>query len=436
MSLLGTRDFSDIIDTEKVIVAGLVKSELGRDTVLQKLKEDHIYDPDIKRIFSTALNLYITGVEFDKNILSAELSKRQKIVLEDCAEKEFSESSLGRLCDKVIEQAKLRDIYMLADEVRYSISDNENDYDKIMGKLHDGVMAISNNHTDAGIMTPADMFDKVMEEIANPNREGIKTHLRCVDNLIGKLPKGAMVVLAARPGFGKSTLGLNICVDNALENIPTLFMSLEMSEEELMMRMLARHCRVNLSKITLGRADKRDMEKLRGAKELFGRMPFHFQSISSLSVPEIKAKARKVNMQTDGKLGLVVVDYIQLMEASGSDGTRNETVAAFSRGLKQLAMEMHIPVIGISQLSRDVEKRESKRPQLSDLRDSGAIEQDANMVFFLYKKGYYTNAEEDENDLDIIIAKNRNGPTGQFKLYNEVQYQNIRDIETTKETNF
>ena len=430
-----TRDFNGIVDVEKIVIAAVLKSERSRDNVLQKLQTKNFYDPKAQVAFETALFLYISGITIDKNTVLSEIKRKEhKAFIEDCFTITFAESSIDHLCNKIREESQIRDINSLAQDIALQIDDPKSSYEEIVDNLHEKVTQVITDHDDKKIVTPADLFDKVFEEIKNrkpgERPKGVKSSLESVDNIIGILPKKDVILMAGRPGHGKTQLGVQTCMEAARSGIPTLFLSLEMSEEELLKRMMANMAEVNLSKIRLERPDDKEMERLSKSRALLELMPFYFQSISSLSVAEVKAKARQVDIMTKGNLGLIAVDYIQLMgDSTNTTANRNDVVGALSRGLKEVAMSMDIPVLALCQLNREIERRENKKPLLSDLRDSGTLEQDASIIMFLYREFLYNNKEEDRNKLEVHIAKHRNGPLGTVRVYNQPQFMKITDNE-------
>ena len=430
-----TRSFESIVDVEKIIIAAVLKSERSRDEILQNLQTKNLYSVDAKIVFETALFLYVSGITIDKNTVLSELkNKEHKEFVEDCYPIKFAESSIVHLCSKIREDSQIRDINDLAKDINLQIDDPKSSYEEIVENLHQKVTQVITEHDDKKIVTPADLFDEIFEEISNrkpgEKPKGIKSSLRAVDDIIGILPKKDLILLAGRPGHGKTQLGVQMCIEAAKSGTPTLFISLEMSEREIMNRLLANMAEVSLTKIRLEKPDDKELERISKSRALLELMPFYFQSISTLSVAEVKAKARQIDILTKGNLGLIAVDYIQLMgDSTNVSANRNELVGSFSRGLKEVAMNMDLPVLGLCQLNREIERRENKKPLLSDLRDSGTLEQDASIILFLYREFLYNSKEEDRNKLEVHIAKQRNGPLGTVRVFNQPQFMKITDEE-------
>jgi replicative DNA helicase len=231
------------------------------------------------------------------------------------------------------------------------------------------------------------------------------------------LQRSDLIILAARPAMGKTTLVTNLAYNVAsIGKQPVLFFSLEMSKEQLVDRMLSDASGVNAWNIRTGNLSDDDFSKLSEAMGEMAEAPIYIDDTPGLSVLEMRTKARRA--AHDAPLGLIIVDYLQLMQGSGrSDGNRVQEVSEISRGLKLIAREMNVPVIALSQLSRSVESRSPQVPMLADLRESGSIEQDADIVMFIYREAYYNPETERENITDLIIAKHRNGPVGKVELY-------------------
>ncbi len=263
-----------------------------------------------------------------------------------------------------------------------------------------------------------DSFDRMEELHRNKGAlRGVRTGYRDLDNMTAGLQRSDLIILAARPAMGKTTLVTNLAYNVAtIAKQPVLFFSLEMSKEQLVDRMLADASGVDAWNIRTGNLSDDDFSKLSDAMGEMAEAPIYIDDTPGVSVLEMRTKARRAAHEQP--LGLIIVDYLQLMQGSGkSDGNRVQEVSEISRGLKLIARELNVPVIALSQLSRSVESRSPQVPQLSDLRESGSIEQDADIVMFIYREAYYNPDTDRDNITDLIIAKHRNGPTGKVELY-------------------
>ena len=264
-------------------------------------------------------------------------------------------------------------------------------------------------------------FEQIEERHANKGSlMGVSTGYYDLDSYTSGLQKSDLLILAARPSMGKTSFCLNMLSHIALrENLPVLMFSLEMSKEQLVQRILCSEAEIDAQRIRTGNITEKDFQKLSVAMGKLGDAPIYIDDTPGMSVMELRAKARKLMVETDGQLGLIVIDYLQLMESrSGGHHSDNrvQEISAISRGLKSIARELKVPVMALSQLSRAVESRQDKKPMLSDLRESGSIEQDADIVMFIYRDEYYNKETEKPGTADIIIAKQRNGPVGEVTL--------------------
>ena len=246
-----------------------------------------------------------------------------------------------------------------------------------------------------------------------------------LDELTNGLQKSDLIILAARPSMGKTAFVLNIIANVALKSkVPVAMFSLEMSRDQLVKRMMCSEAEIDSQRLSSGNMQNKDWEKLANVVEEFADAPIYIDDTAGCTLTDIRAKCRRLAMEEKG-LGLVVIDYLQLINSVSSISDRNQEISAISRGLKILARELNVPIIALSQLSRKLEDRKDKRPMLSDLRDSGAIEQDADIVMFIHRDDYYQQGNDEDEVIekpdtkgksDIIIAKQRNGPTGDFQL--------------------
>jgi replicative DNA helicase len=264
--------------------------------------------------------------------------------------------------------------------------------------------------------------------------EGIRTHFKDLDEQTNGLQKGGLVVLAARPSMGKTAFALSIAQNVALrgDGRAVMVFSLEMPAVQLALRMLCSEARVDMNRVRSGQLNERDFERLANAAGRMAEAPMVIDDEPDLTLNELRSKCRKV-IALHGSLGLIVIDYLQLMSGSkggGGNENRQQEISAISRGLKQIARELDVPVIVLSQLSRAVEQRPNHRPMLSDLRESGAIEQDADIVMFIYRDEYYNKETDQQGIAEIIIGKQRNGPTGTVKLQFHSQHVRFNDLVT------
>ncbi len=262
------------------------------------------------------------------------------------------------------------------------------------------------------------LIDRVQELHDNGAEEvtGVRTGFYDLDRMTAGLQKGDLIVLAARPSMGKTAFALNIAEHVAVqEGLPVLVFSMEMGASQLALRLVGSLGRIDQQRLRTGKLDSGEWERLTDAVERLGQVQLYIDETAALTNAELRARARRMARQF-GTLGLIVIDYLQLMSGSGSDENRATELGEISRGLKALAKELQCPVIALSQLNRSVESRNDKRPMMSDLRESGAIEQDADIIMFIYRDDYYNKDSKEPGVSEIVIGKQRNGPVGTVKL--------------------
>jgi replicative DNA helicase len=265
------------------------------------------------------------------------------------------------------------------------------------------------------------LLDRVDELDKNGAEEvtGVRTGFYDLDRMTAGLQKGDLIVLAARPSMGKTALALNMAEHVAVEEgLPVAVFSMEMGASQLALRLVGSLGRIDQSNLRTGRLRDDEWERLPGAAHKLAQAPVFIDETAALNPAELRARARRLARQYGGTLGLIVVDYLQLMSGSGggSEENRATVLGEISRGLKGLAKELQCPVIALSQLNRSVETRTDKRPMMSDLRESGAIEQDADLIMFIYRDDYYNKDSKEPGVAEIVLAKQRNGPVGTVKL--------------------
>jgi len=251
---------------------------------------------------------------------------------------------------------------------------------------------------------------------------GTPSGFRDIDGLTGGFQPGNLIVIAARPSMGKSALVANMAENASLKGYPVALFSLEMSESELAQRFVASQASIRGEELRRGRVPESKWPKILSACQRLGEARLWIDDSSDTSVLDVRAKARRLHHQVEGGLGLIIIDYLQLMRPEGRVESRVEQVGQISRGLKGLARELNVPVVALSQLSRAVEQRHEKKPILSDLRESGQLEQDADLVMFIYREEYYDKDSERPGEADILIAKHRNGPVGEVVLTFRKEY--------------
>ena len=302
------------------------------------------------------------------------------------------------------------------------------------------ILDITRSRTDGDFKSGKEVFDAAVKKIEQIEESGnaitgVRTRYSQLDAMTAGLQRSDMILLAARPSMGKSALALNIALNSAtVSQGACAIFSLEMPAEQLANRMLSAKAKVDGQKIRKGQLNENEWQKVREANQELKSQNIFFDDTPGLKVSDMYAKCRK--LKQDYGLYLIIIDYIQLIQATGGGESRQQEVSDISRKIKAMARELDVPIIALSQLSRSVEKRDDKRPMLSDLRESGSLEQDADIVMFIYREDYYKKAEErneEREDVELIIAKHRNGPIGTVKLAFEKNFNAFYSISNNSE---
>ena len=425
---------------QSVLGAVLLKPETLTDLV-EIIRPEMFYTRQNAQIYSEMLRLFTSDQTIDfVTLLDAVISDgvfpsadEAKVYLTGLAETVPSISNVKAYAQIVQEKYLVRQLMGVAKDILQDAGD-EPDADLLLENAEQRIYEIRSGR-DSSALTPlsSSMVETLtnLQKISGPDADkykGIPTGFRLLDTVLTGLGRGDLIILAARPGMGKTAIALNICLNVAKTYEKTVaFFSLEMSREQLVMRLLSTESFVENQKLTTGHLDEEDWGKLSIASSALSQTDIRVDDNPAITVAEINAKCRRLD-----NLGLVLIDYLQLMTAAapGKSGDNRVTVFSdISRALKIMAKELNVPVICLSQLSRANESRTDKRPMLSDLRESGAIEQDADSVMFLYRDEYYNPNTQDKNIAECIVAKNRHGETGTVKLQWRPQFFTFSDLE-------
>lgn len=338
------------------------------------------------------------------------------------------------------DKAVLRRLISASSQITEFGYDEETELSETLDKAEQSLFAVSqkflkNKFTPVrDVLTEAfDRIDKIHKDKDKGALRGVPSGFRDLDNITAGFQKSDLLILAARPSMGKTSFCLNLAENAAIdEKIPVAIFSLEMSKEQLVDRLLSSQAGVDSWKLRTGNLSDDDFPKIGYAMGVLSEAPIFIDDTAGLNVMEVRAKARRLQMEHG--LGMIIIDYLQLMEGrSRGDGNRVQEISEISRSLKGLARELQVPIIALSQLSRAVEHRDNKRPQLSDLRESGSIEQDADLVMFLYRDEYYDPESERKGITEVLIKKHRNGPTGAVELFFNPAQMRFADLETKRD---
>ena len=416
------------LEAEKALLGILLMGEEEDwDEVAGFLKPEDFFQPAHKTIFSHIQNLYKKGQSADPVTVANSLKKQEGLdqvggagYLSDLIHQLASKANIKAYAEITVEKAMLRKVINKSEEfIQKAYKEDYSKIEHFMDYLESEVFKLADHKADnelvpikgllqTGIKKLEDLFHKKID------LTGLSSSFPELDNITSGFQPSELIVLAARPSMGKTALSLNFALHNALQKKKVAFFSLEMSKESVLMRLLSSLSRINLSQIMSGQVQEKRWSDLLQAAARLNSAQFFIDDSSPLSPYEIRSKARRLKSKEG--LDLIVVDYLQLMQLPEKKENREREVSEMSRLLKSFSKELEIPIITLSQLNRGVEARSNRRPILSDLRESGAIEQDADLIMMLYRESYYDEGEENNNTAELIINKHRNGPTGNVKL--------------------
>lgn len=417
------------IEAEKALLGCMLLDEETRLSILEFVKKDFFYDSAHQHIFSSIATLFEKGKKCDLITLSHQLKQDGKLeevggaeylteILELIPSAAFGEEYAKIVRDKYI----LRSLATNATQIVSEVFNERQDVESLLDKAETLIFEVSQNKIQKEAVPIKELVKENLELFEKIHLQkhaitGIPTGFIDLDDKTTGLQPSDLIIIASRPAMGKTALACNIALNISLghEKKPVLIFSMEMSKHQVVQRMLCTQAKMNLFDLRKGYLSDDSMGKLLQAAGSLEESPIFIDDTPALNSFEIRTRARRLKSRED--IQLVIVDYLQLMRGTGRAENRQQEITQISASLKALAKELNIPVIAISQLSRAVEQRGGdKKPQLSDLRESGAIEQDADIVLLLYRESYYNDEVEDKRTAEVIIAKQRNGPTGTIKL--------------------
>jgi len=423
------------IEAEQMLIGGILLDERGFDDIAGMVYEQHFYRKEHQIIYNHINRLKLIKRNIDAVTIAESLKDNDQ--LETIGGYDYlinlvnSTTGIGNLvsyANIVRERYILRELINASNYIADSAySPKGRNVDEVLDQSEQKIFNIKDlNKNSKNFFEMKMLLTQVVEKIIeNSQREdkdavtGIATHYYELDQYTSGLQRGELIIIAGRPGMGKTSLALNIAENIALKNnLPCAVFSLEMPATQLVQRMLSSCAQINQTSIKRGDLSHDEMDKIYTAMSELRDAPIYIAETPGINVIDLRARVRRLHDQV-GKLGLIVIDYVQIMSGtSGGSGTnRAQEIAEISRSLKTLALELDVPIILLSQLNRDVESRTDKRPNISDLRESGALEQDADIILLLYRDDYYYREESKEPGVsELNIAKNRSGSTGTVKL--------------------
>lgn len=433
------------LEAESSVLGSLM---LDRDAIIRvadTVIADDFYDARHALIYENMLELYEKNVSID--ILTVSNRLEEKKLLQRAGGSSYltslvnavpSSANVAYYASIVRKKGTLRRLIKSSGEITNLAFGEQGDVEDILDQAEQKLFGVSQKHLKQNFIPVSTILHETFERIDELHREkgklrGVATGFLDLDRLLGGFQKSNLIVLAARPSMGKTAMALDIMRSIAVNSkVPAAIFSLEMSKDELVDRLLASQSDVNLWKIRTGQLTENDFEKINYGMGTLADAPIFIDDAAGSNIMEMRTKARRLKAEHD--IGLIIVDYLQLMTGRSQEN-RVQEVSEISRSLKILARELNVPVLALSQLSRGVENRPDKVPQLADLRESGSIEQDADVVMFIYREDMYKGKDSSRPHVaEIHVKKHRNGPTGQVDLYFDNERASFRNLDKTFDT--
>lgn len=432
------------LEAEQSVLGGMLLSKDAIADVVEILKGHDFYKPAHETVYTAILDVYAKGEPADPITIAAELTKRGEInkvggasYLHTLVQTVPTAANAAYYAEIVHERAVLRRLVEAGTRITQMGYAADDDVDEIVNRAQAEIYAVTEQRTSEDYLPLGDIMEGALDEIEaigsrSGEMTGVPTGFTDFDSLTNGLHPGQMIVIAARPAMGKSTLALDFARAASIRhNLPSVVFSLEMGRNEIAMRLLSAEARVALHHMRSGTMTDEDWTRLARRMPDVSAAPLYIDDSPNLSMMEIRAKCRRLKQRND--LRLVVIDYLQLMQSGGSKRaeSRQQEVSDMSRNLKLLAKELELPVIALSQLNRGPEQRTDKKPMVSDLRESGSIEQDADMVILLHREDAYEKESPRAGEADLIVAKHRNGPTATITVAFQGHYSRFVDMAQT-----
>lgn len=436
------------IDVERSVLGSIMIDSNAAVSAMELLNEDAFYVSAHSQIFICMQELFNRDVPLDIITVADALEKKGQLqeigaepYLSELVEQVATSANIEYYAKILLDKATLRKLISTAAEITTDCFSDDAQAQDLVDRAEAKMFAISETRIKTNFESVGQLLPKTFEDIESYSKggvHGVPSGFTDLDEKTAGMQRGDLIILAARPSMGKTAFCLTLALNAAAKaRKATAIFSLEMSKAQLVQRMLCAEARINMHKLRTGTLPKRDLPKLSLAAGPLAEAPIFIDDTPGISVLEVRAKARR--LKNRGNLDMIIIDYLQLMSAAGSGNneSRQQEISMISRSLKGIAKELDVPVIALSQLSRAVEQRPDKRPMLSDLRESGAIEQDADVVFFVYRGEYYKPEDESLRGMaEIIIGKQRNGPVGSVKLAfvrEFARFENMSQMATEEE---
>ncbi|GEO27278.1 replicative DNA helicase [Alicyclobacillus acidoterrestris] len=430
------------VEAEQAVLGAMLISEDAVNEALELLEAEDFYRSAHQSIYRAMREVYDAGQPIDVVTVAAALRNRDDALdqvggaeyLADLAAAMPTALHVGQYAQIVREKALLRRIIAAATDIAEEGYSQELPASDVLADAEKRILELSQFQKTRDFTHISDVLETTFERIeqlyaSDGSITGVPTGYSELDRMTSGFQKSDLIIVAARPSVGKTAFALNVAQNVAVRHgVPVAIFSLEMSKDQLVQRMLCAEAYIEGQKLRTGSLDDDDWPKLSMGVSALSNSPIYIDDSPGITVPEMRSKLRRLKLEKG--LGLVVIDYLQLIHGRrGSGENRQQEISEISRSLKQLARELEVPIVSLGQLSRSVEQRQDKRPMLSDIRESGSIEQDADIVAFLYRDDYYDHETERQNIIEIIIAKQRNGPVGKVELVFLKNYNKFVNLE-------
>jgi len=437
------------LDAEESVLGGILLDDTALDRVLEVMGVDDFYRESHRKIFQTMLSLSKQGAPIDLVTLSDRLRAQGELPdiggaasLAALVDRVPSAANIATYARIVREKAVIRSLIRVSTDITERCYGSQDDIEAFLDEAERLIFDVSEQRVRPAFTKVGDMVMdtiKMVEQLYERKElvTGVPTGFLDLDRITAGLQPSDLIIVGARPSMGKTSLVMNIAQHVALHNNTAVgVFSLEMAKDQLMLRMLCSEARVDLVKVRTGYLGERDFPRLAMAASHLSEAPIFIDDTPAQNVLEMRAKSRRLKREAD--VGLIIVDYLQLMRGLTAQENRNQELSEISRSLKALAKDLNVPIIALSQLNRQVELRSDKRPVMSDIRESGSIEQDADVIMFIYRDEMYNAESQDEGVAEVIISKQRNGPTGTVRLVFRREYTRfenlVEDTEMGEET--
>lgn len=429
------------IEAEEAILGGILLDPESISRVMELLTPDAFYISVHQEIYRATLALHSQGQPTDLMSVTSWLNDR------DLLDKVGGQSRLAQLVDRTISSVNIdqyarlvmekylrRRLIRVGNEISQLAFDTTSSLEKILDLAEQKVFGITQDRPSQSLVATSDILTSTFSDIESRSMGMVLPGISCgfydLDAMTQGFQRSDLIIAAGRPAMGKTSFVLNAARNiAAFHKLPVAIFSLEMSKEQLVYRLLSSEVQIESGRLRAGRISQNEWAPLGHAINALSELPVFIDDTPNISVTEMRSKARRLQAERGGALGLILIDYLQLMEGSGSEN-RVQELSKVTRSLKGLARELNVPIVALSQLSRGVESRTNKRPMMSDLRESGSIEQDADLILMLYRDDYYNPDTPDRGIAEIILTKHRNGPVGTVKLLFEPQFTRFRNLAT------